>query len=78
MTLPDLIRSQLDELEVRLERYREREESGELTREERKELYDPSITVTHYGGTVTLTPEQARKVLEGGELVDDAMGVRVL
>lgn len=32
-------------------------------------LAEKPITVTHAGGTVTLTPEQARQVLAGGELV---------
>lgn len=35
------------------------------------------ITIQHHGGTVTLTPDQGRQVLAGGELVVDALGVDV-
>lgn len=43
----------------------------------RAQLHLDKITIHHFGGTVTLTPAQGRAVLAGGELVVDAMGVRV-
>ena len=35
----------------------------------RAQLHLPAIVIHHAGGTVTLTPEQGRAVLAGGELV---------
>jgi len=36
----------------------------------RSQLHLDRIVIPHAGGTVTLTPVQARKVLAGGELID--------
>lgn len=43
----------------------------------RSQLHLDRIRIDGHNGTFYLTPEQARKVLAGGELVVDALGVRV-